>query len=212
MKWILIIIFAFILYTLFDTSGFSRGNTFLTAKETNDFLASDKDGFVASLNGINLFARRASSRADYLSRISKAGRDFSPEQIEAINTLTKKLPTSKFALIDNTYEDGLPHTREDIIFIPNVPDLSTILHEQLHIKQRYNPPDLVAMGYTLVGRRSDYPRARINPDTNNDVWLSPVNNQPMVALFTSDRPLNLMDINIQSQFEHPYEYLSYTTS
>jgi hypothetical protein len=212
MKWILILIVLFILYTLFDSSGFSRGNKYLSAKETNDFLAADRDGFVASLNPINLFARRSNSKEEYLARISKAGRDFTPEQKEAIDTLTRKLPASKFALVDDTYEDGMPHTREDIIFISSVPSLSTILHERLHVKQRYSPPDLVGMGYTLVGKRSEYPRARINPDVNDDVWLSPVTNRPMVALFTSDRPLNLSDINIQPHYEHPYEYLAYTTT
>jgi hypothetical protein len=210
MKWILILIVAFILYTMIDTSGFSRGNVYLTAKETNDFLASDKDGFVSSLNAINLFARRSSSREEYLSRISNAGRDFTPEQKDVIDSLTRKLPSSKFALVDNTYEDGMPHTREDIIFLPSVPDLSTIKHEQNHVKQRYSPPDLFGMGYTIVGKRTDYPRARINPDTNNDVWLSPDTKQPMVALYTSDRPLNLSDININPIYEHPYEYLAYT--
>lgn len=212
MKWIVILIVVFILYTIFDGSAYTRRNTFLSAQETNTFLAADEDGFVARLNPINLFARRATSNADYIEKISKSGRDFSPEQILKIDSLAKKLPTSIFALTDGTYEEGYPHTRKNVIFISSVPDMSTIMHEQLHIQQRYNPPDLVGMGYKLVGKRSDFPRARMNPDANDDVWLSPVNNKPMVAQFRTDRPMNLMDIDIPSKFEHPYEYLAYTTT
>jgi hypothetical protein len=212
MKWIIILIVLFILYTLFDGSPYSKSNTFLTAEETNSFLAADNDNFVKKLNKINLFARRSNSNEEYLEKISKSGRDFSPEQKSKINELTKKLPSSTFALTDVNYEEGYPHTRNNVIFISHVPDVSTIIHEQLHVKQKYNPPDLVEMGYKLVGKRSDYPRARMNPDANDDVWLSPVTKKPMVAQFNSDRPLGLMDIDVQSEFEHPYEYLAYTTT
>jgi hypothetical protein len=212
MKWVVILIVLFILYTIFDGSSYTKSNTFLTAEQTNAFLAADDDGFVKTLNPINLSARRATSNKDLLEKISKSGRDFSPEQMEAINKLSKKLPASTFALTDGTYEEGYPHTRKDVVFISKIPDLSTIIHEQLHIQHRYNPPDLVGMGYKLVGKRSDYPRARMNPDANNDVWLSPVTKKPMVAQFNSDRPVNLMDIDVPGEFEHPYEYLAYTTS
>jgi hypothetical protein len=211
MKWVIILIVLFILYTIFDVSSYTN-NIYMTAEQTNAFLKADKDQFVKNLNPINLFARRANSASDYIEKISKSGRDFSAEQIAAIDNLMRKLPSSKFALTDGTYEEGYPHTREDVIFISRVPDLSTIMHEQLHVQQRYNPPDLIKMGYKLVGKRSDYPRARMNPDVNDDVWISPINNKPMVAQFNTDRPLNLMDIDVPSEFEHPYEYLAYTMS
>jgi len=203
---LLIFILLFIVYTIYDTSKYSPMNKFMTAQETNAFLAADKDGFVKSLNQINLFARRATSNEDYLKKISKSGRDFTEAQKNLINTLSKG---STYALVDKTYEDGYPHTREHVIFISDMPDLSTVVHEQMHIQQRSNPPDLEAMGYKLAGKRSDYPRARINPDVDDNIWISPITIKPMVAQFNSDRPLNLMDIDVPSQFEHPYEYLAY---
>jgi len=86
------------------------------------------------------------------------------------------------------YEQGLPHTRENIILLSknvlkyNELDLtSTLIHEKIHIYQRYNPElfdkIIKEMGLKELDKKS-FRRAkyiRSNPDTNNKLYYYPTN-------------------------------------
>lgn len=84
------------------------------------------------------------------------------------------------------YEQGLPHTRENIILLSkNVLkydelDLtSTLIHEKIHIYQRYNPElfdkIIKEMGLKELDKKSfrHAKYIRSNPDTNNKLYYYP---------------------------------------
>jgi len=191
----------------------------MSAEETNAFLKSDSDGFVAGLNQWDLFARKVSSNQEYLDKISKSGVDshvsllLLKQSDEVFRKKGDEIIANEpwvIAMTDGTYEQGFPHTRQNIIFLkPGPIDVSTLVHEKLHIHNRYNPPDLVGMGYKYLGPRKGAYRLRSNPDVDESIWQDPETGKPMVALYNSDRPMGLMDIDIDSEHEHPYEVLSY---
>ena len=84
------------------------------------------------------------------------------------------------------YEQGLPHTRENIILLSkNVLKYdelnltSTLIHEKIHIYQRYNPElfdkIITEMGLKELDKKSfrHAKYIRSNPDTNNKLYYYP---------------------------------------
>jgi len=84
------------------------------------------------------------------------------------------------------YEQGLPHTRENIILLSkNVLKndalnlTNTLLHEKIHIYQRYNPKIfdtiITEMGLKELDRKhfKQAKYIRSNPDTNNKLYYYP---------------------------------------
>lgn len=219
MKNILFILVIVLMFLWVRKSGYNSQVKLMTANETNTFLKSDSDGFVAGLNRWDLFARRVSTPQEYIDKISKSGIDaqVSLPLLEKVDEVFRKKGDEKIAnepwiiaMTDGSYEEGFPHTRENIIFLtPESVSLNTLIHEKLHIYNRFNPPDLVGMGYKYLGPRKGTYRLRSNPDVDENIWEDPASGKPMVALYNSDRPMGLLDINIDSENEHPYEVLSY---
>jgi len=126
------------------------------------------------------------------------------------------------------YEEGLPHTRQDVIFITSsiIPvsdefadDLINILiHEKIHIYQRYNKKEIdnkiKAEGYMIlpeskINKDLLYLR-RSNPDIDNTIYYNPVNNKEMIFYYRTDKPNNISDILTNDfSLEHPYEKMAY---
>lgn len=118
------------------------------------------------------------------------------------------------------YEDGLPHTREDIIFLSkyvlnnDIIDLSNILiHEKIHIYQRYNKEKfdniIKNMGY-IVSHTNKNKLKRSNPDTNDIIYFDSNTNKEMMCLYRNDKPNSINDVIITDYtMEHPYEQIAY---
>ena len=121
------------------------------------------------------------------------------------------------------YEGGLPHTRYDVIILPeyvvtnyNDAELSKlILHEKIHVYQKMYPKDIHK--YTQYHhfykkiRRNEVHDARANPDL--DEWIyNDSNNQSYMALYKADST-NITDVtfypNNSHFYEHPYEKMAY---
>ena len=111
-----------------------------------------------------------------------------------------------FALTkENEYEDGLPHTRTNIIFLSTNVDqtplklVSILIHEKIHIYQRLYPEEtmnfLAVHGYYRWKQRFGVPRIRSNPDLDPWIYFNPVSKQPMIAYYTSDTPNNIHQLN-----------------
>ena len=129
-------------------------------------------------------------------------------------------------------EQGLPHTREDIILLSkNVLKYdalnltNTLIHEKIHIYQRYNPAifDTIIkeMGLKELDKRvfKQAKYIRSNPDTNNKIYYYPETGKDadtydienvMVCLYRNDKPNSINDV-IQRNYaaEHPYEKIAY---
>ena len=121
-------------------------------------------------------------------------------------------------------EEGLPHTREKIIFLSkNVLKYdelnltNTLIHEKIHIYQRYNQDvlDKIISDMELKELdRKSYAHAkyiRTNPDTNNKIYYN-VNNKDIifVCLYRNNNPNSINDVlHNNYSTEHPYEKIAY---
>jgi hypothetical protein len=103
------------------------------------------------------------------------------------------------------YEQGLPHTRENIILLSkNVLKYdelnltSTLIHEKIHIYQRYNPElfdkIIKEMGLKELDKKSfrHAKYIRSNPDTNNKLYYYPTTGADAGATATASDLWNSM--------------------
>lgn len=223
---------------------------FLSKEETKEFLQDDKDEYVKRLSPIDLYARNANNANDYISNIMTCASFFSNNEKQKLIRCAKladkffnsyiykgiikgsdvanipwKIAVTRKKGI-NQYEEGLPHTRCDVIFLSEYvindniaigeDDMiltSTLIHEKVHIYQRYNS-DIVEkviekMGYKVATANSNTLLKRSNPDTNDKNYH---NNSGKLIIFeyNSQRPENINDVkNDNFSSEHPYEKMAY---
>ena len=136
---------------------------FLSKQETANFIAEDKDKYIASLSKSDLIARRINNKRTYLIHSYNSAIDFTIEDKQKLIYASKEadkflsIVSSKYIsnyLITNikwrfaftyskNYEYGLSHTRSNIIFlsssIMNVELnklIETLIHEKVHLYQR----------------------------------------------------------------------------
>jgi hypothetical protein len=119
------------------------------------------------------------------------------------------------------YEDGLPHTRADVIFLSSTTlhkkdtDLArTLLHEKVHLYQRKYPQEtaqaIADAGYHRTDRRrTETPLARANPDLDDWVYEDPAG-VPMLTVYNSAKPSSIGDVTGSNDHEHPYETMAYS--
>lgn len=206
--------------------------TFYTAKETAQFLSNDSDNYVKNMTTADIHARKVKSTEEYIHHIIQTAVDFTHKEKQLLEMIATKIDNEykefsstpwKFMKTKGTiYEDGMPHTRNDIIFLPESIFLrddiqNTILHEKIHIYQRANPEkmkkDLFEQGYKIYKKRSEELLARANPDLDEWIYIDPITKKPMVALYTSTTPSSLSDVHLTNlAFEHPYEAIAYTVA
>jgi hypothetical protein len=211
--WLLFVLLLLLLVMM--KPGYQAPPIFLSRQETQNFLDYDPDGFIRSLTMADLVARHTD---DYFGKISRSALEFTPDEK---NDIIKKISTIKefediqwkFALVDSDYEQGWPHTRQDVIFLSRpIPDAETLLHEKIHIFERRYPEKaekmLSDLGFTKTSTliKNYSPLVRSNPDVDMYVWLNK-QGVPMVALYNSENPRDMGDTNGE---DHPYEYLAYT--
>uniref|UniRef100_A0A6C0KT27 Uncharacterized protein n=1 Tax=viral metagenome TaxID=1070528 RepID=A0A6C0KT27_9ZZZZ len=220
--------------------------TFLTAEQTKNYILEDGDTYIHDLSQWDLFARKIDSTDDYKIASAHTSMNFTNEQKDRFSKATiaadaffntihtthttniDSIDGNKianipwiFAMTDGTvYEDGLPHTRGNIIFVSNniteTPDylIKTFIHEKIHIYERMYPADidqfLIKNRYTRVKRRYGIPRIRANPDLDEWVYVDEKNGKELMALYSSDKPHNITDVILNdTALEHPYELLAY---
>lgn len=216
----------------------------LSHEEVTAFLRDDKDHYVQSMSSADLHARKAKTALEYINRISQCNKNetlLDPNDISLISKCALKADKFlekyvyksviygrdiaaipwKFAIVCDDYEDGFPHTRQDIIFLTrksiktNEDTLTSLLiHEKTHIFQRYNPQFmdwfLASAGYAVVTYAND-PKykglVRSNPDINHKVYI--YNGRELVYLYKSAFPSGINDILNLNSMEHPYEQMAY---
>ena len=121
-----------------------------------------------------------------------------------------------FLLFDDTkFEGGMPHTHGPFIMLPmnsmqsmhsmhlNNISTTTLLHEQIHVFQRYHPLTALKMlkEHTITGFVYPKNNHRANPDTSR-------------ILFDDIRPTWITDAthlnHIDDKRDHPFEIMAYT--
>ena len=239
---------AFMLSSL--TCKSTQGNViFLDGSQTVSFLQKDEDRYVHSLHAADLYARKVKSCEEYIEKISKLIQFSDKEKAKLRRCCSKAddfLKTFTYmgidckiianmswnlALIDTAYEEGLPHTRRNIIFLSkyNINEtisadsndqrlVSTLIHEKVHVFQRYNTQLMeqliYKMGYQEVMKSSinsqDLKLKRSNPDINNKIYMTS-DKEVLMITYKSDKPSGINDIKPVASFafEHPYEKMAY---
>jgi hypothetical protein len=114
------------------------------------------------------------------------------------------------ALIFNSGEYAFPHTHGNIMlfhenYVRQTP--TTIIHEAIHIFQRYYPLETNILlqnvwGFKMVGLRPAVHDWRSNPDTNDILYADPNN-----RIITSH--MNPNDYKLLDSRDHPYEIMAY---
>lgn len=214
--------------------------TFLDASETADFIRRDPDAYIKNLSPTDLYARKVGSPEEYTRKAANVATNFSTKQKEryarAARDADAFLRKARVPDIDlknvatipwvigltsgATYEDGLPHTRANIIFMSTDVDetpeslVQTLVHEKLHLYQRLHPDIMMAClerrGFKRWKQRMGEPRVRANPDVDPWIYIDPVTREPMVAYYATDKPVNITDVVLDDpSFEHPYEKIAY---
>lgn len=222
--------------------------TFLTASDTAAFILADPDTFAFNLSPLDLHARHAASYEEYQQTSAESARSFTQSEVYLLTRATKKADdiiskmsvsgcpafSEKLLKISwvfastegSTYEDGLPHTRANIIFLSstllsrltdkdNETELvRTLIHEKIHLHQRLYPTETQALlkgrGYLQWKERQGVPRIRANPDLDPWIYIDPQTGKEMAAYYTSDTPSSISDITMTTPtYEHPYEAIAY---
>lgn len=210
---------------------------YLSAAETRKLLIEDADGYVTGMSYHDLSARGCKTHRQYLEKAAGAAFDFSElqkeklekamQQAEVLLQATKhaiityeNLPW-KFALVLPVYEEGLPHTRRDTIFLyPQHLEMTEkrlvelLVHEWVHLYQRKNlhkvQAGLMQEGYKVWRKRKGYPRIRANPDVDEYIYVHP-SGQVMLYVYNKDYPSSIQDIMAPNGLqEHPFEEMAYT--
>ena len=237
---LLIIILLILLYLISKKCIEGFGDSiYLSKDETATLLIRDEDEYISSMSIPDLYARKVKSHQEYREKLSSTSIEFTEpekvlldESIDSANIFFKNLKSPfidndlmnklywKFALTNyKDYEEGFPHTRQDIIFIaPSLLEMSketittTIIHEKIHVYQRMYPElfrsALKKAGYVRLRERKTEPLSRSNPDIDEFIYLSPTA-QEMIAIYNSDKPTSIMDIKYSKVSEHPYEEIAY---
>jgi hypothetical protein len=240
-----ILVLLIIIVILWLTIGFKNSSQnssllsiyFFTKKEAQEFIYNDKDNYIKNMSKSDLIARRfiSGDNNGYTTMCAIfALEEFTKVEKSELIYLFNQIKTNLFIFgnyniikINNLYENGYPHTRENIIFIPqsfftkNMKEKKiTLLHECIHIYQRYNPKEtekfLNAYQFYKVGNFKDlfpnkYIMRRSNPDLDNNIWKDR-DGVLMFPIFNSIYPRNMSDTVHTDDREHPYEWMAYTFS
>ena len=123
---------------------------------------------------------------------------------------------------NQNYENGLPHTRGNIIIINknrlmlngNMKNMKTLIHEQIHIYQKMYPLDveyyLKNKNFTKIKKKTKYDNIRANPDLDHYIYKDSENN--VYKAVYNINPSSIEDIVYYPQnkqfYEHPNERMA----
>ena len=202
----------------------------------------DPDNYTHSLTEWDLIARKATTEYEYRRAAARAAANFTEKQRSRFRKAAQRADTFfvkyaktcseidlssvvsipwVFALTrGQAYEDGLSHTRANVIFVADLinetPDklYEVLVHEKIHLFQRIYPEQvnqyIISKGYKRWKYRVGEPRVRANPDLNPWIYIDPTTESPMLSVYASDKPQNISDVLVKyGKYEHPYEEMSY---
>ena len=208
--------------------------------EACSFIKKDRDMYIELMSKYDLKARGCETKEEYIEKACSGVTDLR-NVIEYIyltiacymadmyfkdefdskyipdNHKIHELPWKFVFTCNDEYEQGFPHTRKDIIFLPidNIFSKSLVkllIHEKVHIYQRYNINKIDELlklnGFTKYKTRDNYPLIRANPDLNNWIYKGP-DGYAMYYEYNSIEPTNIEDVTRHGSAEHPYELIAY---
>jgi len=245
-------LFLFIFITLFLYYNFPTKSAleffgrirFLEKNDTINFVKSDKDNYIKKLTEYDIKAQKSKNKKEYQTKIIESASSLTPIEKQKLLKACKRADNAlrninlpgfdgnKAANLDwnialtrgKKYEDGLPHTRLDTIFISDNHPLSysdeqiakTMLHEKVHVYERLYPEDIQIWikhaGFKPYKKWKDYKIARSNPDIDEWSYLDK-EGKPLVVLYKTKNPNSIHEVEYSNNgdptTEHPYEVLAY---
>jgi hypothetical protein len=217
---------------------------FLGKDETIRHLKWADDGYFQTFSKVDYTVRNIRTIDDYYKIIEQSVDQFSEEQkreitecilaadaffetkrttwfdVKKCNAIPWKIGCIKKLDQSNTYEEGLPHTRTDLILLPktmsqNPGSLTRLLiHEKIHIYQKMYKADVLAYlnesGFTKHERKSTEDTGRANPDIDN--WTYKDKNGEIYKSQYLDGAKSIHDVTFLSgndqTSEHPFEKMA----
>jgi hypothetical protein len=221
---------------------------FLNSNELFEILSADKDNYYKTFLKYDFSTRNIKNIDDYIPKIKESVCNFTDLEknkvIKSINYINSKLNNLNLPYFDgklaskipwkiglikgNLYENGYPHTRNDVIILSkntiNAVNMEedeidknftqTLIHERIHIYQKMYPKYvkiyLSQNNFKKIKNRDINDNIRANPDTDLSIYKDG-NNIVYKALYKNN-PNNIGDINYfygNSQiYEHPYEKMA----
>ena len=233
-----LLLFLYLLYTKKQNKNNNNNNNiYLSKYELETILIKNKDKYYDTFNKNDFKVRNITTIFEYYDKIKNACCDINIDQQQilnnSINKINNKLINYKsiglcgnkmnkiqwiIGIVSNKYyEEGFPHTRNNIIIIPlfllnNINLLTQILlHEKVHIYQKLFPKDIEEFinhnKYTKYCLKSEIENIRANPDL--DKWIYKDENNNLITAIYKDNPTSINDVVYSTLYEHPYEQMAY---
>lgn len=215
---------------------------FINSNDLYNILKNDEDNYYKTFYKLDFKTRNINNIEEYINYIKKSVYDPNKEEKnkikKCINNANSRLQKLNFNWFDGNkakelpwkigciqgklYENGLPHTRGNIIILSkkDIDEYSeqkltnTLIHEKVHIYQKLYKNDvekyLNEYNFNIVKERDEYDNIRSNPDLNNIIYKD--NNNNIYKATYENNPKSIEDIvyspiNNQS-YEHPFEYMA----
>ena len=243
-----ILIFLFIIYIykkflkLTITEYFSPNTIiFLSKDDVSNILNENKDLYYERFFKSDLIARKSNSIDDYKQKIKDSPTDINEEKKKIITALVEEIDeeikNKKLFWFDskklndipwkigvfqgNKYENGLPHTRDDIILFPieriflDKRTKRDLLHEKVHVYQRKYPEDVIKFieyhGFIKERKREEKDYIRANIDTDDYIYKDK-ENKIHHSVYNKENPSDIQDVTMYpcptQKCEHPYEKMA----
>ena len=124
-------------------------------------------------------------------------------------------------ICNNNYENGLPHTRNNVIIISlktiynsSIESLSkTLIHEKVHIYQKIYKNDLSSYlknnNFTKIKKIEENDYIRANPDTDNNIYIDNKNRIYQAKYLPNATDIKDVEMyNNDQKYEHPFELMA----
>jgi len=242
---ILILLLLFLLYTCYTCcyacdkrviyENFSNVVEFVDKEILIKMLIENKDNFYNYFYNNDYKVRNINNISEYNNRIIASVVNLNDEEKNKVIQCCNDIEDKKYSWFDNIkfnnikwrigtvsgtlYENGLPHTRNDVIIISkeyinksSIKELTrTLLHEKVHIYQKLYPKDvdnfLDSYKFKKLKLRDAQDNTRANPDI--DQWIYTDDNNTVYKAEYNPNPISLHDTKLSSQlYEHPFEKMA----
>jgi hypothetical protein len=224
---------------------------FLNKERSCKILQKDLDNFYSTFSELDLYVRKVNSVEQYVKDvIPKSVEDFTDELKDRIKKCIFKMNENfpkfrnkysyldidkflnipwKIGLFNKLYECGLPHTRNEYIFLPkeksiNKSDLEllgTLVHEKIHVYQKLYPEDIQSFlnennfkKYKpyIEFKKTENKRANANPDIDQWTYYQDDDLNKVFTCKYNENPKSITDKicypKDESEYEHPLEMMA----
>lgn len=239
-----------IIVTLFYNNYNKSNLKILSKKELTDIITNDYDGYYKTFTDNDLQVRNVSNIKEYKSIIKTSVCIPKSNQINKIQKSVKLSDTKIQKLIkenngdyqhvdlnklynikwkigficNNNYENGLPHTRGDVIILPlwmiynlSISEISsTLIHEKVHVYQKTFKNEtqeyLDKNNFKKIKTRDESDNIRANPDMNDGVYSD---GRMIYSAKYLENPESITDVRLYKNsqiYEHPFEKMAINIS